>query len=116
LGLVGPVWNLESDFNRGDSSLTLVQTLTFTADGRIVIDAACNVGGGNVIVERGTLRLHDLSLTEVACSSDIAEFGAAVMAVLSADEIAYSIDAGVLELRAGPNVLRLMATYEGPPG
>jgi hypothetical protein len=115
LGLVGPVWTLESDFNRGGSSLTLVQTLTFTADGRIVIDAACNVGAGNVIVERGTLHLDDLSHTEVPCSSDIAGFGAAFMAVLLADEIAYTIDAGVLELRAGPNVLKLMATYEGSP-
>jgi hypothetical protein len=47
--------------------------------------------------------------------SEVADFDAALMAVLLADETAYTIDAGVLELRVGQEVLRLGATYEGPP-
>jgi hypothetical protein len=115
LTLVGPVWAFGSDFTRGEESLTLVQTLTFTADGRVVIDAACHTGAGDVTAAAGTLQVRDLVLAEVPCSADVAEFDAALTGVLSADEIAYTIDAGVLELRAGEKTVQLVANFEGPP-
>jgi hypothetical protein len=68
LSLVGPVWVLGSEFTREDGSFTLDQTLTFTSDGRLSIDAGCNLGVGNVTAEPGTLRVSDLVLTEVPCS------------------------------------------------
>jgi hypothetical protein len=37
------------------------------------------------------------------------------MDVLTAGDIAYTLDPGVLELRAGANALRFQAGYDGPP-
>jgi heat shock protein HslJ len=114
--LVGPTWTLDTDFTRGSESMTLVQSLTFTAAGGISFDAGCTTGEGAVAVEPGVLRVRELVLTDVSCGSDVAQFTARFMGVLTAGDITYTLDTGLLELRAGTEVLRLDAQYDGPPG
>ena len=96
--------------------MTLVQTVSFTDDGRISFDVGCKTGVGSVAVEPDVLRVSDLRLTGIACGSVVAEITDAAMTVLGAREVSYSIDRGILRLRAGPNELQLEARYEGPPG
>ena len=114
--LIGPTWTVESEFSRDGEEYVLVQTLTFTSDGRVAFDAGCHTGVGSVSVEPGRIRVSDLVLGAVSCGSAVADLDAAAMAVFAANELRYTIDAGVLHLQAGSNSLQLQATYERPPG
>jgi hypothetical protein len=113
--LVGPIWTVGSEFSRDGASMTLVQSLAFTADGRISFDAGCTTGDGTVVVELDTLRVRDLVLADVSCGNDMAPFTARFLDVLTAGDIAYTLDPGRLELRAGARTLRFQAEYDGPP-
>jgi hypothetical protein len=113
--LVGPTWTVESEFTRDGESLALVQSLAFTAAGRISFDAGCTTGDGTVVVERDTLRVRDLVLLDASCGSDIAPFTARFLDIMTAGDIAYTLDPGLLELRAGTKTLRFQAGYDGPP-
>ncbi len=114
LPLVGTTWTVGADLPDGSTSIEA--TVAFTADGGIVVDA-CRVGTGTVTAEGSTLRISGLSLTESTCTlPGTTEFDAAIWAVLSKPELTYTIEKGVLELRAGQDVLRLQGTTDGPPG
>jgi hypothetical protein len=113
--LVGPSWTIESEFTRDGESMTLVQSLSFTAAGRMSFDAGCTTGDGTVVVERDILRIRDLVLLDASCGSDIAPFTARFLDVLTAGDIAYMLEPGVLELRTGTKALRFQAGYDGPP-
>jgi hypothetical protein len=113
--LVGPTWLVESDFDRDGETMTLVQTLEFPATGRVSFDAGCTTGNGTVVVEGATLRIRDLVLAEASCGSGIAPLTARFLDVLTAGDIAYTLDPGVLELRAGTGALDFRAEYDGPP-
>lgn len=45
---------------------TLVK-VQFTDDGRVVVNAGCNTLSGPVTVDAGTLRVADMSITEIGC-------------------------------------------------
>jgi len=115
LTLVGPTWYTEANLV-GDGSLTMVQTLRFTNDGQIKIDAGCTRGSANVTVEQGTLRMGDLALSDVPCrTGDAKRASAELIARLSVDSIDFAIVGSTLELRLDSVVLRFTATYSGPP-
>ncbi len=109
--LIGPTWSLESPVTVSGEEMTLVQSLTLTADGAMTLDAGCSTGTANVTVEPGVLHVTDIAMSNVGCSSAVAERTATFMAVLSAGDIAYTIEPGVLELRAGSSVLSFQARY-----
>jgi heat shock protein HslJ len=113
LPLVGPTWRVES-LIAGDTVSSVPQgvaaSLSFTADGRVSVATGCNAGGGLVAVTSDTLGFSELVLTEMACPGDAGAVEAAVLATLSADTVAYTIDAGLLELHAGANGLQLRGT------
>ncbi|HEX2470391.1 MAG TPA: hypothetical protein VHK05_07370 [Candidatus Limnocylindrales bacterium] len=113
--LAGPTWLVESDFDRGGESMTLVQSLEFTAAGGISFDAGCTTGSGTVVVEAATLRIRDLVLADASCGSGIAPLTARFLDILTAGDIAYALDPGLLELRAGTGTLRFHAEYDWPP-
>jgi hypothetical protein len=113
LTLVGPVWEMGSE----SGSLTIVQTLAFTEDGKVSIDAGCRTGVANVTVEQGTLRIGPPVLTEngSGCSAQVRERSIALLDSLTEARLAFTIDDGILELRSGSEVLRFTATFAGPP-
>jgi hypothetical protein len=112
LTLVGPEWEIER-FS-GDSSV--YQTLRFTADGKVHLDTGCHFGDANVTVQPGALRLSELVLGPVRCRTGwVVGASDSLIAFLSADQLAYAIDGGELELRAGSEALRFTARYYGPP-
>jgi heat shock protein HslJ len=104
LSLVGPTWTLDSIMT-GDvvSSVPagVVATLSFTPEGGVAIASGCNSGGGRVEVLAGALRFSELVQTDMACPGARGEVEAAVMAVLGAGQVAYSIDASIMTLTAG---------------
>ena len=113
LPLVGTAWTVGADLPDGATSIEA--TIEFTADGRVIVDA-CRIGTGTVTAEGGTLQIRDLRLTENTCTlPGTAEFDAAIWAVLSKPELTYTIEAGVLELHAGQDVLRLQGHYPPAP-
>ena len=67
------------------------------------------------MVEPDALRVRDLVLTDVPCGSGVAQLGARFMGVLTAGGLRYSLDTGLLELRAGTDLLLFQAQYHGPP-
>ncbi|HLA16924.1 MAG TPA: META domain-containing protein [Candidatus Limnocylindrales bacterium] len=113
LPLVGPIWTVES-IVAGDAVSSVPQgvvaNVTFTHDGRFTVATGCNTGGGDVVVGGDTLQFGDVALTEMACQGDAAAMEAAVLAVLSADPVGYSIDADLLDLRGGASGLQLRGT------
>jgi heat shock protein HslJ len=104
LPLVGPTWTLDSIMVMDTVSSVpggVVATLSFTPDGTVAIASGCNSGGGRVEVGAGVLRFSELVQTDMACPGARGEVEAAMMAVLGAREVAYSIDASTLTLTAG---------------
>jgi heat shock protein HslJ len=110
LPLAGPTWTVVSIID-GDAVSSVpdgvVATLRFGADGRVAISTGCNEGGGSVTVSGATLRFVDVALTKRACQGPAGEIEQAVLAVLGGEEVAFTIEARSLELRAGPRGLHL---------
>ena len=112
LPLVGPVWSREVEIP--ERSLSVVSTLTFTPDGRMLVDA-CVQGGGTVTVMADTLLVSDLVLGESQCSRDVAAADAPLRAILGAEMITYKLEDGVLTLSADGNVVSLQGEFAGTP-
>ena len=113
--LVGAPWWLDSEIVVDGQSMTLVQTLLFNDDGTMTLDAGCDTGTASFEEGPDRLRVTDITLVHVGCSDVVAQLTETFMSVLSAGEIEYSLGQGTLELRAGSDVLRFRANYEGPP-
>jgi hypothetical protein len=114
LTLVGPEWEIERVSDSGNSSFD--QALRFTADGKVHLDTGCYYGDANVTVEPGALRLSELVLGPGHCRTGwVAQASASLIRFLSSDQLAYAIDGGKLELRAGSETLTFTARYYGPP-
>lgn len=118
LPLIGTTWSIEREFP--DRSLLVVMSLVFTADGRLQLDL-CRRGEAKVQVTQNAerfdaLRVTDIDLSGDACSAEVAAMEEEVLAVLSGGDIAYTLESGILELRAAGHVLRLTGTTEPPPG
>ena len=87
-------------------------------------EASCLISSGfpNAVIEPSaiafgpdTLQVSEVSLSGDGCQTGAGNtFEAEILSVLSAGEISYTVNLGVLELRAGKAVLRLEGTFEGP--
>ena len=104
LPLIGPLWTVDSLFS-GDAVSSLpdgaVATLQFADDGTLEINAGCNTGSGRYTVDGSTMSLGDVVLTDMACAGAGGELEEAVLRVLSAGDLDFSIDAGSLTIMAG---------------
>jgi len=115
LTFAGPIWWHETEFERGNVSFSIVQTISVTPEGRLHINAACHAGTAGLAIETNTLSVSDVSLVETDCRREGPRVEEGLIEILSAGTIAYTIDAGVLELQAGPHRLRFTARFQGPP-
>jgi heat shock protein HslJ len=110
LPLTGAAWTVDSIIS-GDAVSSVpgnaVATLVFTDDGRVDVDTGCNTGSGSYEVTDGTLRVREVTTTLIGCDGPTAELEEAVLAVLNAGEVDYTIDAGSLTLMAGDHGLGL---------
>lgn len=110
--LTGRVWALNSVIS-GESVSSVptgvTATIKFNDDGSVEIHPGCNSGGGQFTVGEGVLRFSNLVTTKMACGGDGGSVEASVLAVLSADQVTYEIDAGVLTLQAGDQGLGFTA-------
>jgi heat shock protein HslJ len=110
--LVGPTWTVDSIIS-GDAVSSMpvgvVATIIFTAEGRVQVATGCNDGGGTYTSDATTITFGDLALTDRACLDAAAQVEAAVLAVLSADRVGYTIEAASLTLLAGSGGLGLVA-------
>jgi heat shock protein HslJ len=102
LALVGPTWTVQSIISgEAVSSVSVVATLTFLADGRVTFDSGCNTGGGRYSATADKLRFSDLVTTDMACDGPAGEMEGQMLQVLGAESVTYHIEAGNLELLAG---------------
>jgi heat shock protein HslJ len=110
LPLVGPTWTVNSIVT-GDAVSSIpdgvVATLTFDQGGRVAVHTGCNQGGGSYAVEGNRIRFADVVLTKMACDGARAQMEAAVLAVLQAQDLNYSIDARSLTVQTGGQGLML---------
>jgi heat shock protein HslJ len=111
--LVGPTWTLSSIIT-GDAVSSVPQgitaTIKFNEDGTVEIRPGCNTGSGTYAIGEFSIDFNDLATTDIACDGPPMSVEAAVLAVLSADSITYSIDSGNLTIMAGANGLQFSAS------
>ena len=113
LPLVGTTWIIERELQSG--SLTVMMWLIFTSDGELQLEL-CQRGDARVQVTQDTIRVTDIALTGDPCGAEVTEMESEILAVLTADEVSYVVDAGILDVRAGSNVLRFIGSPDPPPG
>ena len=113
LPLIGSTWTIEREIP--SRSLTVLMWLIFEPDGELELEL-CQRGNAAVQVTQDTMRVTDIALAGDSCSAEIAEMESEILAVLSADEFSYTIEAGILELSAGSNVLQFIGSPDPPPG
>jgi heat shock protein HslJ len=100
--LEGTLWVLDGIVS-GDavSSVPVGVTASITiANGRVDVEAGCNMGGGPVEVTADTLTFGPIATTKMACEAGPASVESVVLRVLSGT-VDYTIDADVLTLDGG---------------
>ena len=100
--LEGTRWVLDGIVS-GDavSSVPVGVTASITiANGRVDVEAGCNMGGGPVEVTADTLTFGPIATTKMACEAGLASVESVVLSVLSGT-VDYTIDADVLTLDGG---------------
>lgn len=103
LPLIGPVWVVTGLID-GDAISSVpegvVATLVFTEDGLVMVNAGCNSGSGAAEIRTGTetILFGEIALTRMACQPPASDIEAAVLRILNADVVRYSIDARTLDL------------------
>ncbi|HSS67634.1 MAG TPA: META domain-containing protein [Nocardioidaceae bacterium] len=108
--LTGTTWTLESTGgSSSDSSVSSVpdgveSTLTIDDSGRVSIRPGCNTGGGEATVGDGSIDFGPIALTRMACPTTQMDTEDFVMSVVDGT-VQFSIDADVLTLTKGENVL-----------
>jgi heat shock protein HslJ len=110
--LVGTTWRLSSIISGGTVSSIpddVLATIQFNADGSVGINPGCNSAGGRYAINESSITFSDLVSTDMACQGARGEVEAAVMAVLSAESITFTIDAGSLTLTAADQGLQFTA-------
>lgn len=110
LPLMGPTWTVDALIS-GDAVSSVpagvIATLVFSADGRVAIDAGCNQGAATWVTQGDAIRFDQIAMTKKACAGPGGRMEAALLAVLGADAVSYSIDAGSMTLRGGVDGLGL---------
>jgi heat shock protein HslJ len=115
--LAGPTWTLESIIS-GDAvssvPVGVAAALLFNADGTVQVQYGCNTGGGSYSTEGDTITFEQMVITSMACQPPAAGVESAMLAVLNAEAITYSIDADTLTLLAGDNGLQFTGALNLP--
>jgi heat shock protein HslJ len=110
LPLAGTLWTVDSIID-GETVSSIPDgaraTLRIAEDGSAVFNTGCNEGGATVTMEGDRLRFVDAVTTDRACLDAGGGLERAVLAVLGADSVTWSIEARRLTLQAGPNGLSL---------
>lgn len=115
LAFDGPIWWRETVIKIDGGSYSIVQTLTVAPDGRLQINAACHAGTAALVIEDATLSVSDVAVEETTdCRPRGPETEKELLEILASGTITYSIEEGVLELRAGPREMRFRARFQGP--
>lgn len=108
--LIGPIWTVNSIVS-GDSVSSIpdgvVATLEFSDGGRVEVKTGCNQGGGSYAVEGNRIRFAEIALTKMACDGARGQMEAAVLGVLQAADLNFSIDAGSLTIQTAGQALML---------
>ncbi|MEO7119206.1 MAG: META domain-containing protein, partial [Candidatus Limnocylindrales bacterium] len=106
LGLVGPIWTLDSLFN-GDTvssvAAGIVASLTFAEDGTVAIETGCNSGSARYLADEATgrIRFTEVLLTTRPCNSESAQLEGPIRAILDSDAVAMTLDEQTLRLMVG---------------
>jgi heat shock protein HslJ len=110
LGLVGPTWTVESIIV-GETVASVpagaTATISFADDGTLSAQTGCNTRAGEYEVSGDVIRLSGLMQTLAGCDGAAGELEEAVVAVLNAGSVRYSIDADALTLTTGERGLLL---------
>jgi len=111
--LAGPHWTVESIIT-GESASSVPQGATawleFGADGRVSLNTGCNSGGGPYTADATRITFGAIATTKMFCAGAGNELEQAVLTVLNAGAVEYSIDAQTLTLTAGAAGLQLVAS------
>jgi heat shock protein HslJ len=110
--LSGPTWRVESIVTGQTVSSVpaeVVASLTFAPDGRIAVETGCNSGGGTYTVDGRSILLSSIVLTKRACPGPAGDLEQAMVAVLQAESVSFTIEARALTLSAGERGLGLRA-------
>jgi heat shock protein HslJ len=110
--LTGTRWTVDSIRARDAVSSIpagAVATLVIAADGTVAVETGCNSGSGHVTATGDQLRFSDLATTKRGCLDGAGELERAVLGVLGAESIRWSIEADRLVLDAGEVGLELRA-------
>lgn len=101
--LAGPTWVLNSIVT-GDAVSSVpagvTATMVFKADGSVDIHYGCNSGGGRYAIDGDSITFSDLIQTEMACAGAAGQVESAVIAVLTADSLTFTVDASSLTISA----------------
>lgn len=113
LPLAGTTWTVDTIIS-GDAASSVppqaVATFRFSDDGRVEIRTGCNTGSGTYEATETELRFTGVAVTEMACDGAAGALEAAVLPILGADVIGYTIDASRLTLQAGSDGLGLVGS------
>jgi heat shock protein HslJ len=104
LPLLATRWTLTTITDRGAASSVpegVQSTLELSPDGNFSLHAGCNQGGGRYEFDGSMIRFSDVALTRMACDDARSQVETAVLAVIGADGLSFSIDANNLTLNAG---------------
>jgi heat shock protein HslJ len=111
--LVGTNWTLSSLIS-GDAVSSVpagvTATIKFSQDGTVEIHPGCNTGSGTYSISEDSIQFNDLATTDMACDGPPMSVESAVLEILSANSITYTIDSGNLTLMAGANGLQFTAS------
>jgi heat shock protein HslJ len=108
--LEGTTWVVESLVtNQAVSSMPqgVTASLVF-AEGKVAVDTGCNRGNGAAAIAATAITFGPVATTKMACAGPAGEVEQQVLAVLAGD-VAWTIDADVLQLRGAAGGLDLRA-------
>lgn len=111
LPLVGTIWRVDGIVAGGVASSVpqgAVATLQFMPDGRLAVATGCNAVGARYEADGQSLRITELVTTDMACADPAGAMESAVVGVLGAERLRYTIEAGGLTLDAGASGLTLI--------
>ena len=113
LPLTGTTWTVDTIIS-GDTTSTVpgnaVATFTFSADGRVEVRTGCNTGSGTYEATDDQLRFTGVAVTEMACDGAAGALEAAVLPILGAHAVQYTIDASRMTMQAGDDGLGLVGS------
>ena len=110
LPVEGTVWMVEGLVsNQAVSSMPSgVESSLVFADGKVAVDTGCNKGSGAAEIGDSSIAFGPIATTKMFCEGAAGEVEQQVLGVLTGD-VAYTVDADVLQLRGAGGGLDLRA-------